>query len=257
MILHVLERGEGRPVALLHGLYGQAGNFGDVRRRLAEAGWRVIALDLRNHGASPHTPTMSYPEMADDVLQTLRAAEALPCALIGHSMGGKVAMCAALAEPAAVTRLLVADIAPVVYAHEMSHAGWLAAMAAVELHPGLTRAEADAALAAAVPDVRVRGFLLTNLQTGVAPRWRIGLAAIAAALPQLVGWPQDVQGRYDGPTLFLAGAHSDYVGADDAAAIRALFPAARLATLPKAGHWLHADNPGGFIDAALAFLNAA
>ncbi len=256
MILHAVERGEGPPVALLHGLYGHAGNFATVQRALAATGRRVIALDLRNHGVSPRAPGMSYPEMAADVLETLRAADALPCALVGHSMGGKVAMCAALTSPVSVGRLLVADIAPVAYPHEMSHAAYLSAMAAVPLHAGLTRAQADAALADAVPDARVRGFLLTNLSTGVAPRWRIDLAAIAAALPVLVGWPEEIHGRYEGPTLFLTGARSDYVRADHRAAIRALFPAARFAALNRAGHWLHADDPEGFTAAMAGFLAA-
>ncbi len=256
MILHAVARGEGKPVALLHGLYGQAGNFATVQRKLAATGRRVIALDLRNHGASPHAPTMRYPEMAADVLETLRAAAALPCALVGHSMGGKVAMCAALAAPDAVERLLVADIAPVAYPHEASQGAYLAAMAAVALHPGLTRAEADAVLAEAVPDALVRGFLLTNLLPGAAPRWRLNLAAIAAALPQLVGWPEELGGRYDGPTLFLAGARSDYLRPEHRATIRALFPAARFATLKAAGHWLHADDPDGFVAAVAAFLGA-
>ena len=256
MILHAVARGEGPPVALLHGLYGQAGNFATVQRALAATGRRVIALDLRKHGASPHAPSMRYPEMAADVLDTLGASDALPCALIGHSMGGKVAMCAALAAPASVERLLVADIAPVAYAHEMSHAAYLSAMAAIPLHAGLTRAQADAALADAVPDARVRGFLLTNLRTGAAPHWRIDLTAIASALPLLIGWPDACAGRYDGPTLFLSGGRSDYVRAEHRTAIVVLFPAARFAVLVKAGHWLHADDPEGFAVAALRFLAA-
>jgi esterase len=255
MRLHATERGTGAPVALLHGLYGHAGNFATLQRRMASGGRRVLALDLRNHGISPHAPTMTYPEMAADVLETLAAAAALPCALIGHSMGGKVAMRAALDAPGAVARLLVADIAPVAYAHAGEHAAYLTAMAAVALTPGMTRAAADAALAGAVPDARVRGFLLQNFVPGAAPRWRIALDAIAAALPDLVGWPAPAPGqRYDGPALFLSGARSDYVQPQARPAIRALFPAARFAALKGAGHWLHADDPEGFAAVVEAFL---
>lgn len=256
MILHVIERGEGMPVALLHGLYGHAGNFGTVQRRLAAGGRRVLALDLRNHGASPHVPMMAYPDMAEDVLETLDARAALPCALIGHSMGGKVAMCAALTAPSAVSRLLVADIAPVPYAHAAEQGRYLAALTALDLRPGLSRAEADAALAGAVPDARVRGFLLSNLLPGAVPRWRLNLPAIAAALPLLVGWPTLAEGRYDGPALFLSGARSAYVRPEHRGAIRALFPRARFATLKDAGHWLHADDPDGFVAVTEAFLAA-
>lgn len=257
MRLHATERGAGPPVVLLHGLYGHAGNFASLQRRLAAGGRRVLALDLRNHGMSPHAAAMTYPAMAADVLETLAAAAALPCALIGHSMGGKVAMRAALDGPAAVARLLVADIAPVAYAHAGEHAAYLAAMASIAPTPGMTRAAADVALAAAVPDGRVRGFLLQNFVPGAAPHWRIALDAIAAALPDLVGWPAPVPGQhYDGPALFLSGARSDYVRPEARPAIRALFPAARFAALKGAGHWLHADDPEGFAAVVEAFLAA-
>jgi esterase len=256
MLLHAVERGEGAAVVLLHGLYGQAINFATVQRRLAET-HRVITLDLRNHGSSPHAEAMDYPAMAADVIETLRARAALPCAFVGHSMGGKVAMCAALTAPDLVTRLLVGDIAPVPYDHAAMHADYVDAMLAVPLHPGLTRAEADAAMAARVPDKMVRGFLLQSLRFGEAPSWRLNLRAIRGALPVLVGWPALGAVRYDGPTLFLAGGRSAFVRPESRDAIRALFPRARFASLPKAGHWLHADDPEGFIATAQAFLTSA
>ncbi len=257
MRLHVTARGAGAPVALLHGLYGQSGNFATLQRRLSSGGRRVLALDLRNHGLSPHAPTMTYPEMAADVLETLAAENARPCALVGHSMGGKVAMRAALDAPDAVARLLIADIAPAAYPHAGEHAAYLAAMDAVPLAAGMTRTAAGAALAAAVPDARVRGFLLQNFVPGPAPHWRIAREAIAAALPDLVGWPAPPPGaRYDGMALFLSGARSDYVRPEARPAIRALFPAARYVALKDAGHWLHADDPDGFAAVVEAFLAA-
>ena len=252
MILHAVERGEGAPVVLLHGLYGQAINFGAIQKRLA-VGRRVIALDLRNHGQSPRAPVMGYRAMAEDVLETLRQLGALPAMLVGHSMGGKVAMAAALDAPAAVSRLLVADIAPVTYAdHDASHALYIAAMQAIPLRPNLTRAEADAALADAVPNPATRGFLLQNLRFGADPQWRLNLPVLAEALPWLTGWP-DFEGSYTGPTLFLTGARSDYVRPEDRPAIRALFPAARFVALKEAGHWIHADDPDGFVSVVEAF----
>jgi esterase len=254
VILHAVERGAGRPVALLHGLFGQAVNFATVQRRLAER-FRVLALDLRNHGASPRAPTMTLTEMAADVQETLRAAEALPCALVGHSLGGKVAMTVALQAPAAVGRLLVADIAPAAYpGHGAQYARYLAAMAAVPLTPGLTRAAADAALAPAVPDAAVRAFLLQSLRLDAAPRWRINLVAIGAGLPAILGWSAPEGATFDGPTLFLSGARSDYVRPEHRASIRALFPRARFAVMKGAGHWLHADDPDGFVAAVEALL---
>ena len=250
MILHAIERGDGPPLVLLHGLFGHAGNFGAVQRTLAER-FRVLALDMRNHGQSPHADDMRYPIMAADVLETLQARKAVPCALLGHSMGGKAAMALALASPESVSRLIVADVAPVAYGHGMRR--FVDAMRAVPLSVHLTRAIADAALAGAVPDTAMRGFLLQNLRFGAQPAWRVGLDEIAAAMPDIESWP-DLTGRYDGPALFIGGARSDYIRAEHRPAIRALFPTARFVTLKDAGHWLHADNPAGFVAVVEAFL---
>jgi esterase len=254
LILHTIDSGQGPPVALLHGLFGSARNLGVVQRALAPR-FRVLALDLRNHGASPHAAAMDYPAMAADVLETLDQRAALPAVLVGHSMGGKAAMMAALSHPDLVTRLVAADIAPVAYEHH--NAEIADALAALPLSPGLTRAAADAALAAAMPDAGLRAFLLQNLQFGAHPSWRIGLHEIAAAMPAIEGWDAPPGAVYRGPTLFVAGAASDYVRPEHRAAIRALFPAARFVTLKHAGHWLHADNPAGFVAVIEAFLSAA
>ncbi|CAH2599750.1 Alpha/beta fold hydrolase [Rhodovastum atsumiense] len=252
MILHAAESGEGPPLVLLHGLFGQAANFGTVQRLLA-AKARVIALDLRNHGASPHAPGMSYAEMAADVLETLRARDALPCTLAGHSMGGKVAMRTALQAPEAISRLLVSDIAPVRY--PPAFRSYAEAMAAIPLRPGLSRAEADAALAAVVEAPGVRAFLLQNLRFGVTPAWRIDLAAITVALSGIEDWPPAEGLSYPGPALFVSGARSDYIRPEHRPAIRALFPAARFLAVKAAGHWVHADNPTGFAAVMEAFLH--
>jgi esterase len=251
MILHAVSRGEGPVLVLLHGLFGQSGNFGAVQRRLAGGGRRVIALDLRNHGASGHAPGMDYPTLAADVFETLAALGVLPCAVLGHSMGGKTAMALALAHPEAVSRLCVADIAPVRYRPHL--AGFAAAMRDLALHPGMTRAEADAALAPVVGDAGERAFLLTNLRLGAAPGWRIGLEAIVEGMDAIQDWPAIAAGPYGGPTLFLSGARSRYVLPEHRAAIAALFPAARFVALKNAGHWLHADDPEGFFSVVDAF----
>ena len=252
MRLNVVEAGSGPPVVLLHGLFGAAQNWGAIQRRLA-ARHRVLALDLRNHGASPRAPVMNYPVMAADVAETLAAARALPAAVVGHSMGGKVGMAMALARPEAVTRLAVADIAPVAYPPALR--GYLDAMRILPLHPGLTRREADAALAAAVPEPGIRAFLMQNLRfERDPPAWRLGLEEIAAAMPAIESFPDFPGSHYDGPALFLAGERSGYIRAEHEARIRALFPAARLATVPAAGHWVHAENPQGFLALLEPFL---
>jgi pimeloyl-ACP methyl ester carboxylesterase len=252
MMLNAIEAGQGgMPLVLLHGLFGSARNFGTVQRAFAQYR-RTIALDLRNHGASPHEPDMRYATMAADVLATLDRLGALPAVLLGHSMGGKAAMRAALMQPDAVARLIVADIAPVPNPpHLLATAE---AMAALPLRPGMTRAEADAALADAVPDGGMRAFLLQNLQLGAAPAWRIGLSEIIGHFADIEAWDAPSDAQYDGATLFIAGASSNYIRPDHRPVIRSLFPRARFVTLKKAGHWLHADNPDGFIAVVEAFL---
>ncbi len=247
MILNAIEAGphhtEAPPVVLLHGLFGRAQNLGAVARRLA-ATHRVLSLDLRNHGASPHAPGMDYATLASDVLETLRARAALPCALLGHSMGGKTAMMAALMSPAQITRLLVADIAPVRYQHD--NATVANALLALDLPPGLTRAAADAALQPAIQEQAVRAFLLQNLLPGAAPAWRIGLRDIAAAIRDIEDFAPPEGAPYPGPALFVRGGRSAYVLPEHRPAIDEYFPASQSVTLDSAGHWLHADAPEAF-----------
>ncbi len=252
MILAGTEVGEGAPLVLLHGLFGAGSNFGTVQRRLA-AQHRVLTFDLRNHGRSPHAMGMAYATMAADVFDSLDDRGIGPVDLLGHSMGGKVAMAMATLRPDRVSRLLVADIAPVPYPPH--HRSLVAAMQAIPLHPGLTRADADAALVPAARDAGVRGFLLQNLRVGAEPAWRLGLAEIAAGLPEIEGWSGT--GSYPGPVLSLQGERSDYVLPEHRPMFRALFPAVRFATLHGAGHWLHAEAPEAFMAATQGFFAAA
>jgi esterase len=253
MILQSHDAGQGPPAIILHGLFGTASNFATIQKRLA-VGRRVVTMDLRNHGRSPHDPAMDYAIMAADVLETMTSLGLEQAALVGHSMGGKVVMTAALRHPERVSRLLIADIAPVPYPPRYREIA--DAMLALPLEPGLTRAVADAALAPAVPDPAMRQFLLSNLRFGATPSWRIGLSEIADALPAIEGWTEAEagQGVYAGPTLVLRGERSDYIKPEDRATFRALFPAARFASLRDAGHWLHADAPDAFVATVDAFL---
>jgi len=249
MRLHAVEAGEGPPVVLLHGLFGSAGNWGAIRKALAPR-HRVIAMDLRNHGASPRADAMDYPAMAADVAETMGG----PAAVLGHSMGGKVAMALALRRPKLVTRLVVADIAPVTYAHSLR--GYVEAMRAIPLRAGLTRREAEAALADAVPEPGIRAFLLQNLRLQEdPPAWRLGLAELAAAMPAIEGFPEFVT-PYPGPVLVLNGGRSRYIRPEHHDRFRALFPAARFETIGNAGHWLHAEQPAAFLAVIEDFLSA-
>ena len=252
MLLNAIERGEGPPVVFLHGLFGMARNWGAMQRAVATR-FRTVALDMRNHGTSPRAPRMRYADLANDVLDTLDALKLGPVALIGHSMGGKAAMVAALLRPEAVGRVLVSDIAPVAYSN--GNSAIAAAMRSLPLDPALSRAQAIAWLADAAPDPNVRAFLVSNLALGPAPSWRIGLDEIAAGIPDLEGWEQPALPPYEGPALFVTGAESDYVRTEHRPAIRALFPRARFVGVKGAGHWVHADNPAGFLSVLEVFLH--
>jgi pimeloyl-ACP methyl ester carboxylesterase len=250
------EYGTGAPLLALHGLLGSSANWVSVARRLADR-HRVLLPDLRNHGRSPHAPGMDYGELARDVLGLLDRLGLDRAALLGHSMGGKVAMTLALGARERVTRLVVVDIAPVAYRHEQQRA-IVQALGALDLARLRTRARVDAELARSVPDRRVRDLLLQNLVADSAGyAWRIDLAEIGRRLDQLAGFaPPPHAHPFPGPTLFLAGERSGYVRPDHHDTIRRLFPDSRFAVLPGAGHWVHADQPAAFLAAAGEFLGA-
>ena len=176
-----------------------------------------------------------------------------PMDVLGHSMGGKAAMMLALTRPELVHGLIVADIAPVAYGH--SQIQYIHAMRAADLSAVEKRSDADAQLARSVDDPALRAFLLQSLDVK-GRRWRLNLDVLEAAMPDILGWP-DVQGRFDGPTLFLSGAESHYVLPEYRPAIRALFPKARFARIPGAGHWLHAEKPREFEAAVRAYLSVS
>ena len=247
-------RGEGPGLVLVHGLYGSGSNFRRHAARLADH-YRVLSPDLRNHGRSPHDPDMSYPAMAADLADLLEREELARAALVGHSMGGKAAMALALTRPERVSALVVVDIAPVRYDHDQ--AGILEAMRGVDLGRIASRNDADRQLAATIEEPAIRQFLLTNLERADGQwRWRLPLDLLAAALPEILGFPDELGEPYPGPTLFLHGERSDYVLAEHRTAILQRFPNARMEAVPGAGHWVHAEAPERFEEALRGFLAA-
>jgi pimeloyl-ACP methyl ester carboxylesterase len=236
------------PLMIVHGLFGAARNWGAIARALSGPR-EVLAVDLRNHGDSPWAAVHGYPEMAADLAEVIRPLGAVD--VLGHSMGGKAAMLLALTEPALVGRLIVADIAPVAYAHDNTR--HIAAMSRVDPARVASRAEAEAVLAETEPDPALRAFFLTSLDLKER-RWKLNLPVLAAEMPKIVGWPE-VTGRFEGRTLFLSGAESHYMRPEYRETIRALFPQARFAKLPGAGHWLHADRPREFLETVKVFLS--
>lgn len=254
MILAMTEAGEGPPLLLLHGLFGSGQNWGAIRRALAPR-YRVLTPDLRNHGLSPRAAAMDYATMAADIAETMDAAGVPRAAVLGHSMGGKVAMMLALTGPARVDRLVVADIAPVRYRPALR--GYVEAMQTLPLRRGMARKEADAHLTATIPEPGIRAFLLQSLRFEAdPPAWRLGLEELAAAMPDIEDFLPPPGARYEGPALVMAGERSGYVRPEHHAAFRALFPQAAFTTIPDAGHWVHAENPQGFLAALEPFLAA-
>ena len=240
------------PILLVHGLFGQGRNLGAQARRLAQAR-RVVTPDLRNHGDSPHDARADYPALAEDLAELI-ADLGGRVDLVGHSMGGKAAMVLALTRPELLRRLVVMDIAPLAYDHDQTP--HIDAMESLDLAGISRRSQADAALAARVPDPGVRAFLLQNLDLKAdPPAWKPNLATLRREMARLVGWPEGLpRDRFHGPVMALRGARSDYVAPEGEAALRAYFPQVRLVTIKDAGHWLHADAPEAVAETLAAFL---
>ncbi len=234
-------------VLIVHGLFGSGRNWGAIAKRLS-SDRRVTTLDMRNHGASMWTDRHDYGAMASDLAGVIDAA----WDVVGHSMGGKAAMRLALTHPEKVRKLVVSDIAPVAYTH--TQLDLIDAMRAVDLSRVEKRSDADRLLAERIADPGVRAFLLQSLDVP-ARRWRLNLDTLAREMDKIMGWPT-VLDTFDGPTLFLTGARSDYVQPGHRDTIKALFPKARFARIPDAGHWLHADKPREFEAAVRTFLDA-
>ncbi len=256
--LHTTELGDsGSRVVFAHGLFGQGRNWTQVGKALADR-HRVLLVDLPHHGRSSWGEGFDYLTVADQVAGLLSADD--PVALVGHSLGGKVAMVLALRHPELVERLCVVDVSPVPYDRLSQFEDFVAAMRGLDLGSVTRRDDADAALAGAVPDPTVRGFLLQNLRRdGDGWRWQVNLDVLGAALPTIGGWPEDrLAGAppYRGPVLWVAGARSDYVTPDYADAMDRWFPAYRLVTVKEAGHWVHSEQQGVFIEVLRRFLDA-
>ena len=253
MKLAYTEIGEGPPLVILHGLFGSARNWAGFAKRLSDR-YRVIATDARNHANSPWDDDMSYPAMAGDLLELIERLGLARPTVLGHSMGGKTAMTAALTRPAAIGALIVSDMAPVAYTH--THAALVAAMRAMDLLRVARRADADQALAPAAPQRSMRDFLLQNLvfENGRA-RWRINLDSISAHMAGLIGWSLPPGAKpYRDATLFVHGGKSRFVLPEYHAEIRRLFPKARIRTIEGAGHWLHVDKADEFAAEVEGFL---
>ncbi|MGK0173565.1 MAG: esterase [Gammaproteobacteria bacterium] len=246
------------PLVIAHGLFGSSANWRSLARQWSTHR-QVVCVDARNHGSSPHAPTMSYEEQAEDLLAFLDTKHIDNAFLLGHSMGGKTVMHFALHHRERTTGIIIVDIAPTAYVDSDSHRPLIDAMERLKPERFTERGDADAVLAARVSDPRLRGFILHNLvRKDGRLCWRINLKAIAANLPAVRGFPQQSGiPPYVGPSLFILGGTSNYVGAAQTPTITPLFPSARICTVPNAGHWVHAERPNAVRDAVNEYLDGS
>ncbi len=255
MNLHHTTLGEGpSQVVFIHGLFGQGKNFSSIASNIGDlaTSWMV---DQPNHGASPWTVDFSLDEQADIVAEWLRDVVAEPTTLVGHSLGGKVAMRLALHHPDLVSRLMVVDTSPSRNGATSQFADLVTAMRNLDIAAVTSRSDADKRLARDIPDPVVRGFLLQNLKRrGGHWAWNANLDLLGDNLHIVAGWPA-IDKCWDGPTWWVAGGRSDYVHENDMTAMRELFPRVVQVTLKRAGHWVHADEPEAFTAVLRRFIS--
>ncbi|MFK7963939.1 MAG: alpha/beta fold hydrolase [Burkholderiaceae bacterium] len=251
--LNIRELGDGPVLLLLHGLFGSSRNWVSVQKALAEH-YHVVSVDLRNHGESGWHDEMNYAVMAQDISNLIASRGWEQVSVLGHSMGGKVAITLALRQPPELQRLIVADIAPVVYAPH--HREFIQAMLALDLSRIERRSDADRQLASTIAEPGVRAFLLQNLvQKGPEWFWRFNLKALDESLVALGDFPAAIEAsRWNGPVCVIRGGASDYITTDGRAAFDRYFESVEHHALAGAGHWLHAEQPAAFIDIVRRFM---
>ncbi|MCY4265394.1 MAG: alpha/beta fold hydrolase [Gammaproteobacteria bacterium] len=248
----------GPALLVLHGLFGSHTNWGWHNRHLA-SNHAVFGLDLRNHGDSPHSNLLNYPVMAEDIRQFMAQQGLGQCAILGHSMGGKVAMQLALETPHLVNRLVVVDIAPAGYPQSADgHQRIISGLRSLDLASLSSRGEADIQLGKVIEDSSTRQFLLTNLvrnRRGVSGyQWRLNLDAIESSYQNLRSWSSPGK-PFDGPCLFIKGGNSDYIKPQHKNEILNQFPSAEIKIITGAGHWVHAEKPRTLHRVVADFLN--
>lgn len=242
--------GKGEPLIILHGLFGMLDNWSTLARKFG-AYYKVYIVDLRNHGKSPHHPQMDYATLAKDIETFLKTHQLQHVNLIGHSMGGKVAMQFAIEYPELLKQLIVVDIAP--QAYKGNHTQIFEAFNNLSLPNIKSRKQADTALQDILPEFGVRQFILKNLARNTEGQyfWRPAVAYIHQNYLSILS---AIEGIYNEPTLFIKGAQSNYIKDDDAVNIQKQFPKAKIKTIENAGHWVHAEQPAAFFDTVKQFL---
>jgi len=253
MKLNYRKNGSGKPIFILHGVFGSADNWQTVGKMLADH-FTVFLIDLRNHGLSPHSDEFNYTAMAEDLIEIMKDESMDKISIIGHSMGGKVAMYLACDYAYLIEKLVVVDISPRSYPPH--HQEILAGFDAVDLKNIKNRNEAEAQMSLVIDSFGVRQFLLKNLTRDDKNKfvWKLNLPVIAEKIHQ-VGEALPTEKRFENPTLFIKGANSKYIQESDEALIILHFPKSKLETIENTGHWVHAEQPQLLFDSVIRFLN--
>jgi len=251
-LLNYTVQGTGEPLLIIHGLFGSSRNWNTLAKQFARH-FSVVLPDLRNHGDSFHADSMSYQQMAEDIIALMDELDIPSAHILGHSMGGKVAMKLTHMASLRVRRLIVADVAPVAYSHQYDEI--IEPVLALDLTRIGNRKEVDSLLQNSIPDQRVRLFILQNLmfKQGVAS-WKLNWSAIRDNMSLITGFDDIADWSISTPSLFIRGDQSNYVSENGWELIAQHFSAVQLLTLENAGHWLHAEQPRAFISAVRAFL---
>jgi esterase len=247
--------GEGNPVIILHGLFGQSDNWVSIARRIADR-FSVFIPDQRNHGQSPHAAVHTYPALSEDLYEFMAQLGIDRTILMGHSMGGKAAMTFALEYPEMVEKLIIVDIGPGKYPERANHTEVITQMLSIDLNTFSSRIQIEKILKEKVPDPRIQMLILKNLyykQPGKLG-WKLNLEAINHNMDHLFDGIR-IDAQYSGPTLFIRGGESDYLSDEDSGLIKGLFPMATIETISGASHWVHADAPEEFYNSVSRFLD--
>ncbi len=253
MILNSKIEGEGKPLLILHGFLGMSDNWKTLSSQYVENNFQVHALDMRNHGKSFHSSDFNYQYMVEDVIEYCNYHQLKSIDIIGHSMGGKVAMLLATIHPELVNKLIIADIGPKYYPPH--HQNIIASLNAVDFSKKPSRADVEEIISQYISDFGTKQFLLKNLYWKEPGQlaFRFNLDVFNEKIDQ-IGQALPLENHFEKSTLFLRGDKSDYILDSDFETILYHFPMAIIQTVSNAGHWLHAENPIEFFDKTLTFL---
>ncbi|WP_298156270.1 alpha/beta fold hydrolase [Flavobacterium sp.] len=254
-MLYSKTEGSGKPLLILHGFLGMSDNWKTLSGQYAAEGFQVHALDMRNHGRSLHSADFTYKAMTSDIVEYVRFNNLGTVDIIGHSMGGKIAMFFATQNRESTGKLIVADIAPRYYAPH--HQDIMKALNSVDFSKKPSRQQVEAILSEYIHDFGTRQFLMKSLYWATPDQldFRFNLGAFNQSIDN-IGEALPADAVFAKPTLFLKGEKSHYICEDDYPAIKHHFPNSEIVTIKNAGHWLHAENPKDFFEETLTFLKS-